>query len=53
MGSTEVETNQAPCLNLIQFQLEDGELILLAYQMSSGANLGLPADICHLYLIAR
>lgn len=53
LGSTEVESNQAPCLNLIQFQLEDGELVLSAYQRSSDANLGLPSDIYHLYLIAR
>lgn len=53
LGSTEVESNQAPCLSLIQFQLEDGELVLSAYQRSSDANLGLPSDIYHLYLIAR
>ena len=45
LGSTGAETNQAPCLSLIQFQLEDGELVLSAYQRSSDANLGLPADI--------
>lgn len=53
LGSTGAETNQAPCLSLIQFQLEDGELVLSAYQRSSDANLGLPADIYHLYLISR
>ena len=53
LGSTGVETNQAPCLSLIQFQIEDGELVLSAYQRSSDANLGLPADIYHLYLITR
>ena len=53
LGSTGAETNQAPCLSLIQFQLDDGELVLSAYQRSSDANLGLPADIYHLYLIAR
>lgn len=53
LGQTGAETNQAPCLILIQFQLEDGELVLSAYQRSSDANLGLPADIYHLYLIAR
>lgn len=40
-------------MSLIQFQLEDGELVLSAYQRSSDANLGLPSDIYHLYLIAR
>jgi thymidylate synthase len=54
LGSTGVETNQAPCLSIIQFQLDnDDELVVSAYQRSSDANLGLPADIYHLYLIAR
>ena len=37
----------------MQFQIDDGELVLSAYQRSSDANLGLPADIYHLYLMAR
>lgn len=53
LGETGVESNQAPCLSLVQFQIEEGELVLSAYQRSSDANLGLPADICHLYLMAR
>ena len=53
LGSTAVETNQAPCLSLVQFQIENGELVLTAYQRSSDANLGLPADLYHLYLMAR
>lgn len=53
LGSTDAETNQAPCLSLVQFQIDDGELVLSAYQRSSDANLGLPADIYHLYLMAR
>lgn len=53
LGSTGAETNQAPCLSLVQFQIEDGELVLSAYQRSSDANLGLPADIYHLYLMSR
>lgn len=53
LGSTDAETNQAPCLSLIQFQIDNGELVVSAYQRSSDANLGLPADIYHLYLIAR
>lgn len=53
LGETGVETNQAPCLSLIQFQIEDGELVLSAYLRSSDANLGLPADIYHLYLVAK
>jgi len=40
-------------LSLIQFQIDNGELVVSAYQRSSDANLGLPADIYHLYLIAR
>ena len=53
LGATGVESNQAPCLSLVQFQIEDGCLVLSAYQRSSDANLGLPADIYHLYLMAR
>ena len=53
LGSTDAESNQAPCLSLVQFQIEDGELVLSAYQRSSDASLGLPADIYHLYLISR
>lgn len=52
LGETGVETNQQPCLSLVQFQIEDGSLIVSAYQRSSDANLGLPADIYHLYLMA-
>jgi len=53
LGETGVESNQAPCLSLVQFQIEEGELVLSAYQRSPDANLGLPADIYHLYLMAR
>lgn len=53
LGATDAESNQAPCLSLVQFQIEDGELVLSAYQRSSDANLGLPADLYHLYLMAR
>ena len=53
LGETGVETNQQPCLSLVQFQIEEGGLIVSAYQRSSDANLGLPADIYHLYLMAR
>lgn len=53
LGETGAETNQQPCLSLVQFQIEDGALIVSAYQRSSDANLGLPADIYHLYLMAR
>ena len=53
LGETNAESNQAPCLSLVQFQIDDGELVVSAYQRSSDANLGLPADIYHLYLMAR
>ncbi len=53
LGETGAESNQAPCLSLVQFQIDDRELVLSAYQRSSDANLGLPADIYHLYLMAR
>ena len=53
LGATNAESNQAPCLSLVQFQIENGELVISAYQRSSDANLGLPADIYHLYLMAR
>lgn len=53
LGETGAESNQAPCLSLVQFQIDDCELVLSAYQRSSDANLGLPADIYHLYLMSR
>ena len=51
LGQTGATSNQAPCLSLVQFQIDDNELIISAYQRSSDANLGLPADIYHLYLM--
>lgn len=33
--------------------LDNGKLIVTVYQRSSDANLGLPADIYHLYLISK
>ena len=53
LGETNAESNQAPCLSLVQFQIDEGQLVLSAYQRSSDANLGLPSDIYHLYLIAK
>ncbi len=53
LGETGAETNQLPCLSLVQFQLVRGKLVLSAYQRSSDASLGLPADIYHLYLMTR
>ncbi|MFH6945093.1 thymidylate synthase [Flavobacterium sp. FlaQc-50] len=53
LGSNDTESNQQPCLSLIQFQIENEKLILSAYQRSSDSNLGLPSDIYHLYLISK
>lgn len=53
LGSNDTESNQHPCLSTIQFQIDNGKLILTAYQRSSDASLGLPSDIYHLYLISK
>ncbi|MBR6438280.1 MAG: thymidylate synthase [Bacteroidales bacterium] len=53
LGATGVESNQAPCISLVQFQIADGELVMTAYQRSSDGNLGLPSDMYQLYLISR
>lgn len=53
IGETGAESSQPPCLSLIQFQIDRGELVMSAYQRSSDANLGLPADLYHLYLVSR
>lgn len=53
LGKNDTESNQQPCLSLIQFQIDRGKLVISAYQHSSDASLGLPADIYHLYLISR
>lgn len=53
LGETGIESNQMPCLSLVQFQIDEGELVISAYQRSSDASLGLPSDIYHLYLMAR
>lgn len=52
LGQTNAESNQQPCLSLIQFQINDNKLTVSAYQRSSDVSLGLPADIYHLYLIS-
>jgi len=53
LGETGAESNQAPCLSLVQFQIDEGRLVVSAYQRSSDASLGLPADIYHLHLMSR
>ena len=35
------------------FQIDNGKLVISAYQRSSDASLGLPADLYHFYLISR
>ena len=35
------------------FQIDNGKLVVSAYQRSSDASLGLPSDIYHLYLISK
>ena len=37
LGSNNTESNQQPCLSLIQFQIDKGRLIISAYQRSSDA----------------
>lgn len=53
IGETGVETNQQPCLSLIQFQIEMGGLNISVYQRSADSNLGLPSDIYQVYLISK
>lgn len=53
IGETDVETNQLPCLSLIQFQISQGELYMTVYQRSADSNLGLPSDIYQMYLVAE
>ena len=53
LGSNNTESNQQPCLSLIQFQIDNGKLVVSAYQRSSDASLGLPSDIYNLYLISK
>lgn len=53
IGETGVETNQLPCLSLIQFQIIEGKLYMTVYQRSADCNLGLPSDIYQMYLISQ
>jgi len=53
LGANNAESNQQPCLSLIQFQIQNKRLLISAYQRSSDASLGLPSDIYHLYLISK
>jgi len=53
IGETGVETNQLPCLSLMQFQLCDGKLHITVFQRSADSSLGLPSDIYQTYLISK
>jgi thymidylate synthase len=53
IGETGVETNQLPCLSLIQFQISEGELYMTVYQRSADSSLGLPSDIYQMHLISK
>jgi thymidylate synthase len=53
IGSTDLETNQLPCLSLIQFQIVENELYITVYQRSADASLGLPSDIYQVFLISK
>ena len=52
LGENGVQTNQQPCVSLIQFQIGNNELEITAYLRSSDASLGLPSDIYDLFLIS-
>lgn len=53
IGETGVETNQLPCLSLIQFQISDGELHMTVFQRSADSSIGLPSDIYQMFLISK
>lgn len=58
IGETGVETNQLPCLSLIQFQILEPiegqpKLYMTIYQRSADSNLGLPSDLYQMYLISQ
>jgi thymidylate synthase len=53
IGETGVETNQLPCLSLIQFQISKNKLYISVFQRSADSNLGLPSDIYQMYLISK
>lgn len=53
IGETGIETNQLPCLSLIQFQIINNKINITVYQRSADCNLGLPSDIYQIYLISK
>ena len=46
LGATDAESNQAPCISLVQFQINNGGLVMTAYQRSSEAAT--PTSGCRL-----
>lgn len=52
IGNTLAETNQLPCLSLIQFQIINNKLNITVYQRSADCNLGLPSDLYQIYVIS-
>ena len=53
IGETGVQTNQLPCLSLIQFQISDNKLYITVFQRSADSSLGLPSDIYQMFLISK
>ena len=53
IGETGIETNQLPCLSLIQFQISEGQLFITVFQRSADCSLGLPSDLYQVSLIAK
>jgi thymidylate synthase len=58
IGQTGVETNQLPCLSLIQFQIikdcwGEQKLHMTVFQRSADASLGLISDMYQMYLISK
>lgn len=53
IGNSTLETNQLPCLSLIQFQILNFKLNITVYQRRADSNLGLPSDLYQVYLISK
>jgi thymidylate synthase len=52
IGNTLAETNQLPCLSLMQFQIVNNKINITVYQRSADCNLGLPSDLYQIYVIS-
>jgi len=53
IGETGIETNQLPCLSLIQFQICEGKLHITVFQRSADSSIGLPSDIYQMQIISE